>query len=469
MTQRILISWLGMSDLKRSEFTERVNRDAPLIARDRKTDPGPLLRLLREDELPNASGDWVSTRFDRIFLLHDFVDTEAGEPAPADLSRNYSPRQYVDECLSSTYDPDQITLIASPEPNLKNQFATVWSFTLGAVRRLSNEYPEHRIALLVNPGFPSCQSSMTFVSELLRLWRTRSTESLREVDVFQTFQPYRGSDPRGIERVVLPHQLETLNVPSLIQAWLARPERLTTSGEVSDAFTPILGCSALMHRVREQAQRAANLAKDLNCAVLITGERGTGKSTVARCIHAARKIKDLDTFEKKRETLENEHRDKEVAALEAAPEGRFIPVNVAALSETLFESELFGYEKGAFSGADRARESRFEFAGHGTVFLDEIGRLPLSLQPKLLRVLDEGEYERVGSNTTRKIDCLIIAATNLDLENEVRKGRFEPDLYDRLRDIVIDMPSLKLRPEDIAELATLKLQELCKMRWQLQD
>ncbi len=160
--------------------------------------------------------------------------------------------------------------------------------------------------------------------------------------------------------------------------------------------------------------------------VLITGESGTGKELVAKALH------------------EGSHRT----------EKPLVTVNCAALSENLLESELFGHEKGSFTGADKQRQGRFAQAHGGTIFLDEIGEMPLLLQAKLLRALQEGEVQRVGSDTPIKVDVRVIAATNRDLLQEVRERNFREDLYFRLNVISIEVPALRQRKEDIPVLAT---------------
>lgn len=159
--------------------------------------------------------------------------------------------------------------------------------------------------------------------------------------------------------------------------------------------------------------------------VLILGESGTGKELIANAIHYNSPV----------------------------AEGPFIKVSCAALAEGILESELFGHEKGAFTGALNARKGRFELANGGTLFLDEIGDIPLSLQVKFLRVLQEQEYERVGGTKTLKVDVRIIAATNKRLDEMVKNGEFREDLYYRLRVVTVNMPSLRDRKEDIPLLS----------------
>jgi two-component system, NtrC family, response regulator AtoC len=177
-------------------------------------------------------------------------------------------------------------------------------------------------------------------------------------------------------------------------------------------------------KVREMV-RLIHRIKDLRMPVLVTGESGTGKELVTRAIHE----------------------------LSARPERPFVVMDCGALVPTLIESELFGYEKGAFTGAVGSKKGLFQAANGGTIFLDEIGELPLELQTKLLRVLQQKEVRPVGSNNPVKIDVRVIAATNRNLELECAKGRFRRDLYFRLNVIRIPLAPLRSRREDIPELA----------------
>jgi DNA-binding NtrC family response regulator len=182
-------------------------------------------------------------------------------------------------------------------------------------------------------------------------------------------------------------------------------------------FKSIIGSSRAMEGVFAVVRKVA----DTEATVLVTGESGTGKELVARAIHSG-------------------------SSRRGAP---FIAVNCAAIPRDLLESELFGHVKGAFTGAIRDKEGKFQLAEGGTIFLDEVGDLPLDLQPKLLRVLQERMVEPVGGSVPQKIDVRVVAATNADLERWIAEGRFREDLYYRLCVIPIDLPPLRGRVEDI--------------------
>ena len=185
--------------------------------------------------------------------------------------------------------------------------------------------------------------------------------------------------------------------------------------------------SAAMRPVLQIIERVA--PSDAN--ILITGENGTGKGLIARAIHAR-------------------------SSRAAKP---IVTVNIGGISEGVFESEMFGHVKGAFTDAKNDRVGRFELAENGTLFLDEIANLPVSQQPKLLRVLETGEFERVGSSKTRKTHARIISATNADINKEVEEGRFRQDLLFRLNTVEIHLPPLRDRREDVALLAMFFLQQ----------
>lgn len=197
--------------------------------------------------------------------------------------------------------------------------------------------------------------------------------------------------------------------------------------ELRGNYRAILGDSPALKKVLAQIEMVA----PTNANVLILGESGTGKELVARAIH--------------------DRSPRKTAAL--------VRVNCASVPRELFESEFFGHVRGAFTGAVKDRVGRFELANGGTLFLDEIGEVPLELQSKLLRVLQEGQFEKVGEDRTRTVDVRIVAATNRDLEAEVRAGRFRQDLYYRLSVFPIELPPLRERLEDVSALAQHFLQQ----------
>jgi transcriptional regulator with GAF, ATPase, and Fis domain len=196
------------------------------------------------------------------------------------------------------------------------------------------------------------------------------------------------------------------------------------------SFGRIVGRSRSLLHVLGQVDDVAST----DATVLITGESGTGKELLAREIH------------------ERSRRSQQP----------FVRVNCSAIPRDMFESEFFGHVRGAFTGAVRDRPGRFQIAHGGTIFLDEIGDLPVELQPKLLRVLQEGEYERVGEDVTRKVDVRVIAATNRNLAEEVRARRFREDLFYRLNVLPLALPPLRARTDDIPLLATHVIAEVAK-------
>jgi len=191
----------------------------------------------------------------------------------------------------------------------------------------------------------------------------------------------------------------------------------------------VVGQSEVVAKIQFSIRKAASG----NSTVLLRGESGTGKGLIARIIHNVSPRRN----------------------------GPFIKFNCAALPETLAESELFGHEKGAFTGADRRKLGRFELANGGTIFLDEIGKINLSMQAKLLRVVEDKEFERVGGTQTIKSDVKIIAATNLDMERAIEDGTFREDLYYRLNIIPLILPPLRERKDDVPLLAEHFIRKIC--------
>ena len=224
-----------------------------------------------------------------------------------------------------------------------------------------------------------------------------------------------------------------VNIRKAIEHYSLLRENLRLRGEarVRYGFASIVGKNARMQEIYQLIEKVA----PTTASVLITGESGTGKELVARAIHI------------------NSPREK-------AP---FISVNCAALPETLLESELFGHERGAFTGATSMRKGRFELADSGTLFLDEIGDIPLPLQAKLLRVLQERNFERVGGVKPIEVDVRIITATNRDLKDEVDKTHFREDLYYRFNVLHIHLPPLRERADDIPMLTQHFINKFAKL------
>jgi two-component system response regulator AtoC len=214
---------------------------------------------------------------------------------------------------------------------------------------------------------------------------------------------------------------------------LQQQVKVLREGQSAGGFEELIGKSETLKRVIDMAQRAA----PTDLTVLIHGESGTGKEVMARAIHR----------------------------LSGRKDGPFIPVNCAAIPEGLLESELFGHERGAFTGAIRARPGRFELAREGTLFLDEIGDMPLAMQAKILRVLQERQFERVGGTRSIGADVRVIAATHQDLEAMATEGRFRSDLFYRLQGVRLIMPPLRERIDDLPLLVTHLLERAAQRLW----
>jgi DNA-binding NtrC family response regulator len=286
---------------------------------------------------------------------------------------------------------------------------------LAAIER-ANEHLDLVITDVRMPGLTG--------ADLLRAVTTRRAEA--PVVVITAF----GSVEQAVEMVkagayqYLTKPFATGELLAAVESALAasgpQREQARLRRELPSAPARIVGASRPLRELFDLIDRAARSAS----TILITGESGTGKELVARAIHEA-----------------SERR------------GMFMPVNCAAIPSELIESELFGHTGGAFTGAKQARPGLFEAAAGGTLFLDEVGELPLPVQPKLLRALQEGTVRRVGADRERDVDARIVAATNRDLEEQVRRGRFREDLYWRLNVIHVHVPPLRERPIDIPLLA----------------
>lgn len=228
----------------------------------------------------------------------------------------------------------------------------------------------------------------------------------------------------AFDYITKPFALEEFNliINRALEVKELRDENIRLKKNLSECFSfpNIIGDSPEMNNVYDLIGKVSKI----DSTVFILGESGTGKELVATTIH-----------------YQSDRR-----------KGPFIKVNCAALPENLIESELFGVEKGAFTGADRRKAGRFERADKGTIFLDEIGDLSAGVQTKLLRVLQDGSFERVGGTKTLKVDARVITATNKNIEEEIKEGGFREDLYYRLNVIPIRMPALRERKEDISPL-----------------
>ncbi|MFN8589367.1 MAG: sigma-54 dependent transcriptional regulator [Candidatus Eisenbacteria bacterium] len=221
--------------------------------------------------------------------------------------------------------------------------------------------------------------------------------------------------------------LQVLRTQVELAAALRRGARLEQENRLlrREGVPEIVSESPAMHAVLDLAHRVGPSAAN----VLVTGEHGTGKELVARLVHA----------------------------LSARANRPFVAVNAGGLSEGVFESELFGHQKGAFTGANADRAGRFELADGGTLFMDELANVPLPQQAKLLRVLQTGEFERVGSSRTRRVDVRLVCATNADLRAEAAAGRFREDLLFRVNTVELHLPPLRERREDVPALAAFFL------------
>lgn len=260
---------------------------------------------------------------------------------------------------------------------------------LAILRKTKEELPDAEVILLTGHG--SINSAVTAMQHGAYTYLTKP------LDIHEL----RAAVEKASERLRLIRQTAELN------------RRL----DEKFGFEGVVGSSPQMHRIISLLQQIA----PTDSTVLIQGENGTGKELVARALH------------------QNSHR-------KSKP---FVPLNISALSESILESELFGHEKGSFTGAERRRIGQFEYANGGTLFLDEVGEMPMNTQIKLLRVLEDGQLTRVGANEPIKVNVRMVAATNADLKDMVTKGTFRKDLYYRLNVVNVVLPPLRERRIDI--------------------
>ncbi len=267
-------------------------------------------------------------------------------------------------------------------------------------------------------------------AEELADWLRRLPEGNRKKPVLAFFDGEALQDAPAVAGKVFPVALDCRHRD--LKRVLDEIDRASaeTARRRRQSLQSLEGGSAAIQRIKRLIEKVANTPAN----VLVLGESGTGKELVARAIHRLSDRGDMP----------------------------FVPVNCGAIPKDLLESELFGHEKGAFTGAITARTGRFELAQGGTLFLDEIGDMDVNMQVKLLRVLQEKTFERVGSNHSLKADVRIIAATHRNLEEAIAAGRFREDLYYRLNVFPIEMPPLRERREDIPALAQSMIQRLAK-------
>ena len=288
---------------------------------------------------------------------------------------------------------------------------------------------DHRMPNMT--GLELLQEVIATSPQTIRIMLTAYTETdllLKGINEGQIYRyivkPWDASDMRiTIKRAIERYHLESEN-RRLIEE--LRQVNTYLRSEIEHDWSEVIGAEGGLAEIMESVGKVA----PGRTTVLLRGESGTGKELIARAIHQA-----------------SPRRDKSL-----------IKVNCGAIPETLLESELFGHEKGAFTGAAAQRKGRFELADGGTIFLDEIGDMSMALQVKLLRVLQEQEFERLGGAKTVKVDARVIAATNRNLEDMMQKGEFREDLFFRLNVFPIQLPQLRRRKQDIAELAGFFLQ-----------
>jgi Nif-specific regulatory protein len=369
-----------------------------------------LRTLYRVSQVLNHSLDLRETLTDLLRVLHDDGEMYRGmvtllDPDSGELSVQAVHTGDPRRSAATRYRPGEGVVGA-----IMQQGETV------VVQRIASEKRFLDRLGLYDPGLP-------FIGVPIRLGNTPPVGVLAA-------QPEASDEELLVQRARFLEMVANLVAQNVRLAWEVETERRSLADERDHlrrvvrgnyGFDNIVGHAPRMQAVFEQIRQVAKW----NTTVLLRGATGTGKELIANAIHY------------------NSPR----------ANGPFVKLNCAALPDNLLESELFGHEKGAFTGAAMKRKGRFEQADGGTLFLDETGELSSAFQVKLLRVLQEGEFERVGGSQTLKVDVRIIAATNRDLEAEVEAGNFREDLYYRLNVMPIFVPSLRDRREDIPELA----------------
>lgn len=363
----------------------------------------------------------------RIFASRAAAELQRLQAESATREREQKLRRLVDSAMDAIIELDEQLRVTRINPAAENVFQCQPTDLIGKeFYRFLAQNDQEKLRILSNDleTKPEGQRSLWIPGGLNAL-QTDDTVFPAEA-TFSQFQ----MDGRAFYTLILRNVNERLEAEQKIRDLTTEAEFLKEELHELQHFGEILGNSpALMHVLRDLQQVA-----DTEATVLIQGETGTGKEVIARAIHANSRRRDHP----------------------------FIKVNCAAIPATLIESEFFGHEQGAFTGATKKREGRFALADGGTIFLDEIGELPIDLQGKLLRVLQEGEFEPVGSSHTKKVNVRVLAATNRDLKKEVGKGTFREDLYYRLNVFPIQLPPLRERGEDVVLLANTFVQHFCQ-------
>lgn len=368
----------------------------------------------------------VQTIF-RIFASRASAELQRLQAESATREREQKLRRFVDSAMDAIIELDEDLRVTRINPAAEKVFQCKATHLFGKNFSHSLAHKDsEKLRLLIQDlnTKPAGQRSL-WISGGFKALRPDGSEFPAEATLSQF-----NLEGRVYYTLILRNVNERLEAEQTIRCLTIEKEFLKEELHELQHFGEILGNSpALVHVLRDIQQVA-----DTEATVLISGETGTGKEVMARAIHANSRRRNHP----------------------------FIKVNCAAIPATLIESEFFGHEQGAFTGATKKREGRFSLADGGTIFLDEIGELPLDLQGKLLRVLQEGEFDPVGSSHTKKVNVRVLAATNRDLQMEVQDGKFREDLFYRLNVFPIHLPPLRERGEDVVLLANTFVQHFAQ-------
>jgi PAS domain S-box-containing protein len=363
----------------------------------------------------------------RIFASRASAELQRLHAESATREREQKLRRLVDSAMDAIIELDENLRVTRINPAAEKVFQCEATNLVGkdfCHSLAQNDQEKLRILIHDLNTKPEGQRYLWIPGGLSAL-RTNDTEFPAEA----TLSQYQ-MEGRAFYTLILRNVNERLEAEQKIRSLTIETEFLKEELHELQHFGDILGNSPALLNVLRDIQQVA----DTEATVLLSGETGTGKEVMARAIHANSRRRDHP----------------------------FVKVNCAAIPATLIESEFFGHEQGAFTGATKRREGRFSLADGGTIFLDEIGELPFDLQGKLLRVLQEGEFEPVGSSHTKKVNVRVLAATNRDLQKEVQEGKFREDLYYRLNVFPIRLPPLRERGEDVVMLANTFVQHFAQ-------